>query len=118
MGCFVYCLFSTEDGHPRYVGQTGDSVDRRLKQHVVAALDKKPGALCDWMRDVWRRGYEIEVYTLQKDIMPKDVLNFEKYWTAQFNGLLNSGLAPDAIDTPLGAELRAALRMRIGTKSA
>jgi hypothetical protein len=89
MSCYVYCLYSTENGRPRYVGRASDKVSYRFKQHVAAALDKEPGALYDWMRDVWRRDKDVAVYTLQEGISPKDLDLFEQYWIEQFPDLLN-----------------------------
>lgn len=89
MSAFVYCLYSTEDGQPRYVGRTTDKVSYRYRQHVTAALEKEPGQLYDWMRDVWRAGYDVNVFTLQEQIVPADLPMFEQYWIGQFPGLLN-----------------------------
>jgi hypothetical protein len=55
MSCYVCCLYSTEDGEPRYIGRASDKVSYRYEQHITAALEKESGALYDWMRDVWRR---------------------------------------------------------------
>jgi hypothetical protein len=74
MSAFVYCLYSTKDG---------------LKEHVTAALEKAPGPLYDWMRETWRHGGEVNVYTLQEDIIPADLAMFEQYWIDQFEDLLN-----------------------------
>ena len=89
MSSYVYCLYSTEDGVPRYVGRAADKVSYRFKQHVTAALEKEPGALYDWMRDVWRSDFDVLVHTLQEGIVPKDEAMFEKYWIDQFSSLLN-----------------------------
>jgi hypothetical protein len=89
MSSYVYCLYSTEDGVPRYVGRASDKVSYRFKQHVTAALEKEPGALYDWMRDVWRSDFDVLVYTLQEGIIPKDEAMFEQYWIDQFPTLLN-----------------------------
>jgi hypothetical protein len=89
MSTYVYCLYSTEDGVPRYVGRAADRVSYRFKQHVTAALEKEPGALYDWMRDVWRSDFDVSVYTLQEGITPKDEDLFERYWIDQFATLLN-----------------------------
>jgi hypothetical protein len=89
MSAYVYCLYSTEDGIPRYVGRADDKVSYRFKQHVTAALEKEPGALYDWMRKVWRSDFDVGVYTLQEGIVPKDHAMFEQYWIDQFADLLN-----------------------------
>lgn len=95
MSAYVYCLYSTADGMPRYVGRADDKVSYRFKQHITAALEKEPGALYDWVRDVWRQGHDIGVFTLQEGIMPKDHAMFEHYWIDQFVGLLNVASSGD-----------------------
>jgi len=89
MSSYVYCLYSTEDGVPRYVGRGADKVSYRFKQHVTAALEKEPGPLYDWMRDVWRSDFDVLVHTLQEGIIPKDEAMFEQYWIDQFSTVLN-----------------------------
>ena len=114
MSCYVYCLYSTEDGEPRYVGQTNDKVSYRFKQHIVAALDHTPGQLYDWMRDVWRRDFDVSVYTLQEFIIPKDLDMFEQYWIGQFANLLNVfGKKPAILDSPVAKEIKAALKTQV-----
>jgi hypothetical protein len=111
MGCYIYCLYSTEDGEPRYVGRASDKVSFRFKQHITAALEKQPGALYDWIRDVWRRGFDIAVHTLQEGIVPKDLDMFERYWMDQFSDLLNvAGNNRPSQDTAVGSQVRAALK--------
>lgn len=89
MSAYIYCLYSTGDGVPRYVGKVDDKVSYRFKEHVTAALEQEPGALYDWMRDVWRSEFDVAVFTLQEGIIPKDHAMFEQYWIGQFAGLLN-----------------------------
>lgn len=89
MSAYIYCLYSTENGVPRYVGRADDRVSCRFKQHVAAALEKDPGALYDWMREVWRKDFDVCVFTLQEGIIPKDHAMFEQYWIDQFTDLLN-----------------------------
>lgn len=89
MSTSIYCLYSTQDGVPRYVGKVSDKVSYRFKEHVTAALEQAPGALYDWMRDVWRSEFDVAVYTLQEGIVPKDHAMFEQYWIDQFADLLN-----------------------------
>lgn len=89
MSAYIYCLYSTEDGVPRYVGKVDDKVSYRFKEHVTAALEQEPGALYDWMRDVWRSEFDVAAFTLQEGIVPKDHAMFEQYWIEQFAALLN-----------------------------
>ena len=111
MSAYVYCLYSTEDGIPRYVGRANDKVSYRFKEHVTAALEKEPGALYDWMRDVWRKDFDVAVFTLQEGIIPKDHAMFEQYWIDQFADLLNiAGNRPDKQSSANAKQIIAALQ--------
>jgi len=114
MSSYVYCLYSTEDGVPRYVGRAADKVSYRFKQHVTAALEKEPGAVYDWMRDVWRSDFDVLVHPLQEGIIPKDEVMFEQYWIDQFSDLLNvAGNRVAKANTPVALQVIAALRVQI-----
>lgn len=89
MKCYVYCLYSTADGVPRYVGKASDKVSYRFRKHVAAALDMEEGPVYDWIRDLWKRDHDVAAYTLQEAIMPRDLDMFEQYWIDQFADLLN-----------------------------
>lgn len=111
MSAYVYCLYSTEDGVPRYIGKADDKVSYRFKEHVTAALEQKPGALYDWMRDVWRSEFDVAVFTLQEGIIPKDHVMFERYWIDQFADLLNShGNKPGKQHTAVAKQVIAAIQ--------
>ena len=111
MSAYVYCLYSTEDGIPRYVGRANDKVSYRFKEHLTAALEKEPGALYDWMRDVWRKDFDVAVFTLQEGIIPKDHAMFEQYWIDQFADLLNiAGNRPDKQNSANAKQIIAALQ--------
>jgi hypothetical protein len=114
MSSFVYCLYSTEDGMPRYVGKATDKVSYRFKQHVTAALEKEPGALYDWMRDVWRGDFDVAAYTLQEAIIPKDEVMFESYWIDQFATLLNvAGNRAGKTDSQTAKQIIAAIKAQL-----
>lgn len=111
MSAYVYCLYSTEDGLPRYVGRTDDKVSYRFKQHITAALEKESSPLYDWIRDVWRKGHDVGVFTLQEEIIPKDYAMFEQYWIDQFADLLNvMGNRPNKMNTPTALQIIAAIQ--------
>ena len=111
MSAYVYCLYSTEDGIPRYVGRANDKVSYRFKEHVTAALEKEPGALYDWIRDVWREDFDVAVFTLQEGIIPKDHAMFEQYWIDQFADLLNvAGNRPGKTNSAVAKQIIAALQ--------
>ena len=114
MSCYIYCLYSTEDGEPRYVGRAADRVSYRFKQHVAAALDKEPGPLYDWMRDVYRRDHDVGVFTLQERIIPKDLEMFELYWIGQFSNLLNVvGNKKGTADSAVAKQIKAAIQEQL-----
>lgn len=114
MSSYIYCLYSTEDGVPRYVGRAADKVSYRFKQHVTAALEKEPGTLYDWMRDVWRSDFDVLVHTLQEGIIPKDEALFEQYWIDQFSRLLNvAGNRTGKELSPVALQVIAALKTQI-----
>lgn len=116
MSCYVYCLYSTEDGEPRYVGRATDKVSYRFRQHVTAALEQEAGPLYDWMRDIWRRGHDIAFYMLQEGIAPKDVDMFEQYWISQFSNLLNVvGNQGGKSDSKLANQVVAAIRAQLNS---
>src|SRR5262245_10547915 len=86
----IYCLFSTEDGIPRYIGQTRGEAKKRHKHHLAAALDKKEkGRIYDWMREVLRKEHTVGIRVIQDDIAPIDLDTFESYWIEQFPNLIN-----------------------------
>jgi len=88
----IYCLYSTEDGVPRYVGGTEGIADKRWKKHVADALDLVSGQLYDWMRNVNRDGYYVDFHVLQTRVISTEIEFYELYWKSQFTGLLNDRL--------------------------
>jgi hypothetical protein len=88
----IYCLFSSEDGEPRYVGSTEFSSDKRWKRHLADALEKRPGSLYDWIRDVSRRSQYVGYHVLQTNVIPAELKFYETYWISQFPNLLNARL--------------------------
>lgn len=119
MSCYVYCLFSTEDGRPRYVGKASDKVSYRFRKHVADALDMVPGPVNDWIRDVWRRSHDVSFYTIQERIIPKDLSMFEQYWIDQFGDLVNVvGNRPGKSDSTVAAQITAAIQNQLALADA
>ena len=109
----IYCLFASDDGTPRYVGKTTRQPERRWKEHVARALDKdEEGRLCEWVRDVLRRGELVQFWVLQEDVAPVDLDTFEAYWTRQFPQLLNDGVGVDE-PTKLGRSIAASIKQAL-----
>jgi hypothetical protein len=114
MNAYVYCLYSTKDGVPRHIGRADDRVSYRFKQHITAALEKEPGHLYDWIRDVWRQGHDVGVFTLQEGVSPQDYDMFENYWTSQFAALLNNaGDQTEGTNSPLADQVIAAITAQL-----
>jgi hypothetical protein len=110
VSCFVYCLYSTEDGRPRYVGKASDKVSYRFRKHVADALDMTPGTVNDWIREVWRRSHDVAFYTIQERIIPKDLNMFEQYWIDQFADLVNViGNKTGKSDSPVATQITDAI---------
>lgn len=114
MSCYVYCLYSTEDGRPRYVGKASDKVSYRFRKHVADALDMTPGSVNDWIRDVWRRSHDVAFYTIQERIIPKDLNMFEQYWIDQFADLVNvKGHRKGKADSLVATQITEAIRQQL-----
>lgn len=111
----IYGLFSTGDGQVRFVGQTEYTARKRLDLVVTKALDRQPGALYDWVRDQWRAGHEVHVYSLQDHVIPADLEVFEAYWIEQFSGLLNHTppVGPARSTSEVGQRVNNAIRARL-----
>jgi hypothetical protein len=96
------------------VGRASDKVSYRFHQHVAAALEKEPGALYDWIRDLWRRGFDVGVHTLQESIIPKDMDMFERYWMDQFADLLNvTGHTAGKADSRVAQTIKQVLKSEV-----
>ena len=114
----VYCLYSTEDGNPRYVGRTEDGTMKRLKQHRTYALEMAEGAVYDWIRGVYRKGFEVEAHVLQMNIIPAEFEFYERYWIAQFSDLLNvhDVVAPTPESTEIGRKITVSIKARLAAE--
>jgi hypothetical protein len=107
----IYCLYSKEDGLPRYVGQTDQDVALRYKQHLSSALDKGiVSAVNDWIRSVLRRESIIEYYVIQSDVNPQVLRVYEHYWLQQFSDLVNVNGPKTDVSTKIGYQLIEAIR--------
>lgn len=101
---FIYCLYSTQDGEPRYIGSTEDIPAILHKKYLTKALENEDKSqVYVWMREVFRTGHLVESYVLQQDVIPEELRLFEKYWMKQFPNLINAPVtasqpaAPSAI---------------------
>jgi hypothetical protein len=112
-------MSDTQDGVPRYIGQTDGDPERRLNKHLAKAIEKdEKTPLHKWIRDVLRSGYMVDVHVIQKDIAQKELDLFERYWMRQFQNLLNTiFFGPRSTEaTPLAAQVIQALRQKVMTQ--
>jgi hypothetical protein len=107
----IYGLYSTRDGRVRYVGQSEYKVRKRLDRWIADALERKAGAVSDWIQSEWRGGHEVEAWVLQDDIIPADLEMFENHWIEQFAELLNSRPPADPlrVETEVGCQMNNAI---------
>ena len=111
----IYCLYAVNDGRPRYIGQTTKPVTVRLTQHLLAARRGRSTPLCRWLRATLAAGFPIKAHTMQTRVPPADLGFFERYWMAQFVGLVNAGAAVPRVgaDSPAASALIRALRNEV-----
>jgi hypothetical protein len=107
----IYCLFSTADGRPRYVGQTTKTPPIRYYRHLGDAWRRRGTPLHRWIRITEAQGFEIRAFVLQTNVAPGDLDLFERYWMAQFASLLNTGAGTPntAADTAVAIAVQRAL---------
>lgn len=64
--CIVYGLYSSEDGIVRYIGQTIQSLETRLRMHLYG-VKKSNIHRHNWMRSVIDSGHTVEIKVLCED---------------------------------------------------
>jgi hypothetical protein len=63
----IYCLYSTREGRPRYVGRTSKGLATRYRQHELNAADGNTDQLVhEWMREEWLAGYETQIFPIKR----------------------------------------------------
>ena len=105
--CTVYALSSSEDGEVRYVGQTKETVRRRLLQHISKAKRSGGGTHREyWILSVLEKGFEIQCTVLQSNAI-KNV--DEMRWIAEMRSrgakLVNATAGGEGLREPT-ADLR------------
>jgi len=68
----VYYLYSTEFGsdlcNMRYIGQTKQSIEKRLKCHIQWSFTKRYNSyVYNWIRSVYAKGFEVKIGLLVDD---------------------------------------------------
>jgi hypothetical protein len=111
----IYCLYSTADGRPRYVGQTTKPTAARHARHLRDAAKTASTDLHRWILGVENDGFQVRAHVLQLNVAPRELNLFERYWMSQFAGLLNCGPGTPTVrvDTPLGRAVKRALRRQL-----
>jgi hypothetical protein len=114
MSC-IYCLFSTADGIPRYIGQSTKPASVRYAQHLRDAIRQPTTALHRWINAVVARGFQVRVHVLQTNVRPGELDLFERYWMSQFSSLLNSdrNRATATSNSPVAVAVHRALRQQL-----
>lgn len=114
----IYCLYSTEDRRPRYIGQTTKPLEQRLAQHMGRKVPAATAPVYAWIRTVHQAGFRVGAYAIQPDVGYADLDRFERYWMAQLTGLLNATKGTPVItaDTPAGTLLCRALQQTRGPR--
>jgi hypothetical protein len=110
----IYCLYSTADGRPRYVGQTTKPSFVRLSQHLLEARLKPVTYLHNWIASQLSQGFEVRAHVLQSSVPPGDLNAYERYWMTQFAGLLNCRRDAPSVDTTIGVAVNRALIQTLG----
>jgi len=84
----LYCLFSTRDGLPRYIGITMRYYDERHHQHRRDAENCSALPVHKWMRDEWLSGYGVE-NLLIGNYVKNDIEKYESQYIKSLPDLLN-----------------------------
>jgi hypothetical protein len=86
-------------------------------QHLRDAARRSSTRLHRWIRRIQEMGFQVHIHVLQTDVQPKDLNIFERYWMAQFRGLLNSGPGTPMVvaDTEVGRSVQRLLRRQLQT---
>ncbi len=108
----IYCLYSTMDLRPRYIGQTTKPLSKRLEQHLVKAKSQAQEPLYCWIRAVHGQGFRVQAHEIQQSVPFSDLDRFEHYWMGQFVDLLNAtkGASQVLSDSSIAETLQRALR--------
>ena len=86
---YIYGLFSSEDNIIRYVGQTKNTLEKRLNEHIYVALKYNGKTHKDnWIRKVYSNGFKVNIISLE-EVDEKNINEKEIYWITQFNNLTN-----------------------------
>lgn len=87
----IYCLFSTRDGSPRYVGQCRGPLGEPFSRHKTYARSDPYTRVSAWIRAEWLAGYDVKIHDLERDVDGSSWIRTqrENFWMGQFPDLLN-----------------------------
>jgi hypothetical protein len=74
----IYCLYPTDNGRHRYIGQTTKAIEARLAQHVAEARRGSATGVGTWVRARLEASFQIRAHILQVAVAPGDVSLFER----------------------------------------
>ena len=87
---YIYGLLSSENNIIRYVGQTKNTLDKRLNEHIYIALKYNGKTHKDnWIRKVYSDGFIVNIICLE-EVNEKNINEREIYWITQFDNLTNT----------------------------
>jgi group I intron endonuclease len=82
--CKIYVLVDPDTLEIRYIGQTINSVEKRLQQHIGAAKRGKKSYLYNWIRKLLNKNKAPKIITIQNNAIFNES---EKYWIQQYRNL-------------------------------
>jgi len=116
----LFCLYSSKDGLPRFIGRTDETSESESKRLIAAALDGDKSVLSEWIVEVLRSGFIVDSYILQRDAAPDELETFERHWVNQFPGVLNKphGKSRPTKKSALSQQIIAAIKAKLEAEKA
>ena len=89
--CTVYGLRASDEDHCRYIGQTTQSLRRRLSDHMCAALHTGTDSyVYRWIRKKVRQGHKISICVIEKDCKWNSAeIKWISYYKAKYSDMTN-----------------------------
>lgn len=87
----VYGLASSEDGKLRYVGQTRQSLKKRLAHHLYDARKLSKIHKSNWINSVIAKGFEVVIFVIEENaVWAESEIQWIKHYRNQGVDLVNS----------------------------
>lgn len=101
---YIYGLLDPRNNTLRYVGQTVQSLESRLKHHVKPCEIKKINYKCQWLKGVIRSGFKPKIILIQECLSVHELNEAEVFYIEYFKyigaNLVNS--TPGGMGAPIG----------------